>query len=98
MCNRSEEERIQNAAVKADVLSFVRPVRDHLVLAKQIVKQNAKFARTNQKEYYDQKAREIELNVGDKVLLLLPNSKRKFIAKWQGPYILTRTVGKVNYD
>lgn len=31
------------------------------------------------------------------VLLLLPTSTNKLLAKWQGPYRVARKVGKVNY-
>ena len=93
-----KEEWIQNPESETDVLSFVMEVKDRMELAKEVVEQNAKIAKAKQKEYYDQKAREINLNVGDKVLLLLPTSKKKFVAKWQGPYTVLRRVGKVNYE
>lgn len=67
-------------------------------LAKEIVEQNAKSAKERQKEYYDQKAREINLQEGDNVLLLLPSSTKKSVATWQGPYPVTRKIGKVNYE
>lgn len=51
-----------------------------------------------QKEYYDQRASETKLDPGDKVLLLLPSSTKKFLAQWQGPYSVTSHVGKVNYE
>ena len=57
-----------------------------------------KIAQKKQKEYYDQRASETKLDPGDKVLLLLPSSTKKFLAQWQGPYSVTRHVGKVNYE
>ena len=60
-----KEEWIQTPQVEADVLSFVMAVRDQMELAKEVLKQNAKLARTKLKEYYDQKVKKIELNVGD---------------------------------
>ena len=53
---------------------------------------------SQQKEYYDRKTKEMDLEAGDKVLLLLPSSTKKFVAKWQGPYIVTKRVGKVNFE
>ena len=32
------------------------------------------------------------------MLLLLPSSTKKFVAHWQGPYVVTRRTGKVNYE
>ena len=50
------------------------------------------------KAYYDQKTKEMNLQPGDKVLLLLPSSTKKFIAQWQGPYTVVRCTGKVDYE
>ena len=44
------------------------------------------------------KREKLKLRVGHKVLLLLPDSTQKFRAKWQGPYEISRKIGKVNYD
>ena len=92
------EEWIQNPDTETDVLSFVTEVRDRMEAAKEIVQENARDVQTKQKTYYDQNAREMNLKAGDKVLLLLPSSSRKFVAKWQGPYVVTRRTGKVNYE
>ncbi len=35
---------------------------------------------------------------GDKVLVLLPTSSSKLLAKWQGPFEVTRRVGNLNYE
>ena len=35
---------------------------------------------------------------GDKVLVLLPTSSTKLLAKWQGPFVVTRRVGDVDYE
>ncbi len=51
-----------------------------------------------QKEYYDRKTKEMDLEAADKVLLLLPSSTKKFVAKWQGPYRVTKLVGNVNFE
>ncbi len=93
-----KEQWIQNPEIEADVLSFVMEVKDRMELAKEVVEQNAKFAQTKQKEYYNRKTKEMDIEAGDKVLLLLPLSKKKFVAKWQGPYKVTKRVGKVNFE
>ena len=41
---------------------------------------------------------EKELKPGEEVLLLLPTSSNKLLAQWQGPYWVTRKVGKVDYE
>ena len=55
-------------------------------------------AQQTQKLWYDMKARELQLKPGDKVLVLLPTSTHKLMAEWQGPYIVKRAVGKVNFE
>ncbi|XP_069027698.1 uncharacterized protein [Embiotoca jacksoni] len=35
---------------------------------------------------------------GEKVLVLLPSSSSKLLAKWQGPFVVTRRVGDVDYE
>lgn len=66
--------------------------------AKEVVEENARRAQVKQKEYYDQKARELNLKPGDRVLLLLPSRAKKFVTQWQGPYEIKRLTGKVKYE
>ena len=62
-----------------------------------IVKHNVKEAQQQQNTWYDKTARERELKPGEEVLVLLPTSSNKLLAQWQGPYQVTRKVGKVDY-
>ena len=48
------------------------------------------------KEWYDQRAWELYLQ-GDQVMVLLPTSTEKLLAKWRGPYKITIEIVKVNY-
>ena len=64
----------------------------------EIVSANLKEAQRRQKTWYDQTARERELEPGEEVLVLLPTSSNKLLAQWQGPYCVVRKVGKVNYE
>ena len=67
-------------------------------MAKVLVEENTRIAQAKQKAYYDQKTKELNLQPGDQVLLLLPSSKKTFVAQCQGPYEVTRRMGKVNYE
>ena len=51
------------------------------------------------KHYYDQKSKVRSLSVGDEVLLFLPTSASKLLAKWKGPYKVVEKVegSNVNY-
>lgn len=61
-------------------------------------KKNLAEAQQNQKERYDARVRVTEFKPGDKVLLLLPSSDTKLIAKWQGPYEVNKRIGPVDYE
>ena len=92
------EEWLQKPDTETNILSYVMNVRNRMETTKEIVEDNAKAAQAKQKAYYDQKAREMNLQPGDKVLLLLPRSTKTFVAQWQEPYQVTRQTGKVNYE
>lgn len=92
-----KEQWIGSEEAETDVITYVTKIRDRMEAAKEVVQRNSTKMQAKQKEYYDRKARELNLQVGDKVLLLLPDNTSKFLAKWQGPYKIVRKVGRVNY-
>ena len=66
--------------------------------AREMVIQNMKKSQNKEKEWYDLKARDMKLRIGDQVLVLLPTSTNKLLSQWHGPYEVTRVIGKVNYE
>ena len=81
-----------------DILTYVQRVYDRLESAKDIVHDNMRRSQVRQKEWYDKKARELKLEAGDEVLVLLPDHSEKLLAKWKGPFKVTRRLGAVNYE
>lgn len=73
-------------------------VYDRMEAARDVVKKNLEVAQKKQKLWYDQRAQETHLEVGDEVLVLLPTRTEKLLTKWKGPFKITRRVGKVNYQ
>ena len=73
-----------------DIATYVMKTRERMELASQIVQRNMEQHQRQKKEWYDRKAREMALNVGDQVLLLLPDSTHKFHARWRGPYTVKK--------
>ena len=73
-------------------------MRDKLDKMGHMAQEHLREAQTKQKVWYDKHARERELKPGQKVLLLLPSSTSKLLAKCQGPYIVSRKVGPVTYE
>ena len=65
---------------------------------REVVHSNLTKASKNQKSWYDRKARVRSLQESDQVLVLLPTSKNKLFAQWQGPYPVVKKMGSVNYQ
>ncbi|KAK7930573.1 hypothetical protein WMY93_006968 [Mugilogobius chulae] len=80
------------------VVQFVLQMRDRLDQYREEVAENLREAQKKQKLWYDKQARSRSFEPGQKVLLLLPSSNSKLLAKWQGPYVITRRMGPVTYE
>ena len=78
------------------VVSYVLTIQDRLQKMKELMAENLREAQQTQKQWYDKRARMMEFNVVDKVLLLLPTESKKLFARWQGPYKVVSRIGKVN--
>lgn len=63
----------------------------------ELATENEKQAKQKQKLYYDRKARDRKLEVGQKVLILLPTHTSKLLASWKGPFVVTDKVSPVDY-
>ena len=55
-------------------------------------------AQESQRRLYDRGTRLRNLTPGDKVLVLLPTSSTKLLAKWERPFEVTRRVRDVDYE
>ena len=73
-------------------------MQERLATLKELVDTNLRQAQKTQKSWYDQHARDRNFEPGDKVLVLLPTSTSKLMKEWQGPFSITRKVGKVTYE
>ncbi|KAJ8369139.1 hypothetical protein SKAU_G00091670 [Synaphobranchus kaupii] len=62
-----------------------------------MVREHMVEAQTAQARVYNRGAQPREFTPGDKVLVLVPTSECKFLAKWNGPYEVIEKVGTVNY-
>ena len=63
-----------------DILTYVTKVRERMDAAREIVIQNMKKSQNKQKKWYDLKARDMKLRIGDQVLVLLPTSTNKLLS------------------
>ena len=65
---------------------YLFEVKERLEETLRIAREELGKAQVRQKRYYDRKAEERSLEVGDKVLLLRPTDSNKLIMQWKGPY------------
>ena len=80
------------------ILAHVLKMRDKMEEMAEMVRTNLEQAQTQQKSWYDKAARQRTLHPGQKVLLLLPTTENKLLARWQGPYEVVRKMGPATYE
>lgn len=73
-------------------------MREKLQRSTALARENLLRSQVQQKHWYDKTARSRSFEPGDEVLLLLPTSDNKLLAKWQGPYQIKKVVGPVTYQ
>jgi len=88
-------EVVNNA--NESVVSYVLLMRERLNKMTELVQTTLGKATECQKYWYDCTARSRQFVPGDEVLVLLPTSTKKLLTQWQGPYPVTRKVGKVDW-
>ena len=59
--------------------------------------ENLKAASARYKKAYNRKARDRQLKVGDKALVLLPTSNNRLLMQWKGPFVVTSKTGPLDY-
>ncbi|XP_039532215.1 uncharacterized protein LOC120482205 [Pimephales promelas] len=79
-------------------IQYVLDLRTKLHTLGRLSLENLLQAQNRQKQQYNRGARLRQFSPGDKVLVLLPTSSSKLLAKWQGPFEVTRRVGDLNYE
>ena len=84
--------------VSESVISHVLSLRECLELMSELVKEHMSETQQKQKFWYNCTARMRELKPKDQVLVLLPTTYNKLLAKWQGPNTVIRRMGKVTYE
>lgn len=83
---------------KQNILTYVLKMREQLQKTTAQAQKNLLQSQAQQKVWYDKAARTRSFQSGEQVLLLLPTSENRLLAKWQGPYEVKRKVGPVTYE
>uniref|UniRef100_A0AAQ4PTP4 ribonuclease H n=1 Tax=Gasterosteus aculeatus aculeatus TaxID=481459 RepID=A0AAQ4PTP4_GASAC len=79
-------------------IQYVLDLRAKLHTLGKMSRENLLQAQERQQRLYNRGARLRQFTPGEKVLVLLPSSNSKLLAKWQGPFEVTRQVGDVDYE
>ncbi|KYO27749.1 hypothetical protein Y1Q_0005298 [Alligator mississippiensis] len=82
-----------------NLIQYVIQLRERLEAARSEVVGNLRQAQQRQVRYYNRGASVVrKFEVGDRVLVLLPDRESKLLAWWQGPYEVVRQVGPLDYE
>uniref|UniRef100_A0A8C1SK78 Gypsy retrotransposon integrase-like protein 1 n=1 Tax=Cyprinus carpio TaxID=7962 RepID=A0A8C1SK78_CYPCA len=79
-------------------IQYVLDLRAKLHTLGRLSMENLLQAQDRQSQLYNRGTKLREFAPGDKVLVLLPTSSSKLLAKWQGPFEVTRRIGDLNYE
>ncbi len=79
-------------------IQYVMDLRAKLHTLGRLSMENLLQAQDKQMQLYNRGTRLLQFTPGEKVLVLLPTSNSKLLAKWQGPFVVTRRVGELDYE
>ncbi len=96
---RPEKETWEEGPLESkNEVQHVQDLRTKLHTLGQLSMDNLLQAQDKQGRLYNWGTRLRNFAPGDKVLILLPTSSSKLLAKWQGPFEVTRRVRDLNYE
>ena len=76
---------------------YVIDLREKLEDTCKMAKENLERASRRYRTYFNRKAKDRNMSVGEKVLVLLPTSNNKLLLQWKGPYQIVEKFGKMDY-
>ena len=79
------------------MVEHVGDMRDRMATLWPLVREHMQEAQVAQARVYNRGAQQRNFQPGDKVLVLVPTTECKFLARWNGPYEVLEKVGEVNY-
>ena len=89
-----EEEASTETRTTAE---YITDLRNRIEQTCQIAAENMRMARAKYTRDFNKKAKERQLSVGDKVLVLLPDKHKRLQLSWKGPFVVTKKVNPVDY-
>ena len=89
-------KEIEDQQVKS-TYQYVVDLREKLETTCQLARENLEKASSRYRAYYNKKAKDRDMEVGEKVLVLLPTSSNKLLMQWKGPFVIKEKLGRVDY-
>lgn len=80
------EEWTEPKQGKESTVSFLLKVYERIEVARDLATQADEASKATMKTHYDRGTKERSFEIGDLVLILLPTSTNKLMAKWKGPF------------
>ena len=87
----------QQPSPHRSLVEHVEEVQERMAVLWPMVREHMAAAQAAQARVYNRGAQPRVFAPGDRVLVLVPTSECKFLAKWHGPYEVIEKVGEVNY-
>ncbi|XP_050704321.1 uncharacterized protein LOC126989756 [Eriocheir sinensis] len=78
-------------------LQYVIKLREKLTECAQLAAREADVSTAKYKSYFDLRSQDRQFKPGDEVLVLLPDSTKKFLVSWRGPFKVLERRNKVDY-
>ena len=91
------KEKLLSPQESTSLLEYVSSFRDRLYLAREHAKAHLESSQEQMKVWYDRRSRKRSFQPGDQVLLLSPLPRQPLQASFQGPYVVERRIGEVDY-
>ncbi|XP_067306043.1 uncharacterized protein [Pseudorasbora parva] len=92
------EAREEGPSQGKNEIQYVLDLRTKLHTLERLSRENLLQAQDRQSRLYNRGTRLRKFSPGEKVLVLLPTSSSKLMAKWQGPFEVARQVGDLDYE
>ncbi|XP_061757255.1 uncharacterized protein LOC133553258 [Nerophis ophidion] len=93
-----KESWVEGPSSSKDEIQYVMDLRAKLHTLGHLSRENLLQAQERQLRLYNKGTQLRQFSQGEKVLVLLPTSSSELLAKWQGPFVVTRRVGDVDYE
>ena len=76
---------------------YVLDLRERLEDTCNLAAENLKTAKKRYAKYFNRRARDRQMQVGEKALILLPTSHNKLLMQWKGPFEIVKKIGNMDY-